>query len=151
MRKNGYSDEFAARIFRQIQGFGEYGFPESHSYSFALLAYISSWLKCHHPETFTCALLNSQPMGFYQPSQLIQDAQRNGVHVLPADVTASFWHCSLEPGDVPERPALRLGLRQIRGLSEDFAQRLVATRTETPFTDVADMTRRARVTASERA
>ncbi|HEY6985782.1 MAG TPA: OB-fold nucleic acid binding domain-containing protein, partial [Rhodanobacteraceae bacterium] len=150
MARNGYSREFAARIFQQIQGFGEYGFPESHSYSFALLAYVSSWLKCHHPETFTCALLNSQPMGFYQPAQLIQDAQRHGVRVLPIDVTASCWHCTLEPGAVPEKPALRLGLREIRGLSEDFAQRLVAAREEAPFIDVADMTRRARVSASER-
>ncbi|HVV96560.1 MAG TPA: error-prone DNA polymerase [Rhodanobacteraceae bacterium] len=151
MKKNGYSDEFAARIFRQIQGFGEYGFPESHSYSFALLAYVSSWLKKHHPESFTCALLNSQPMGFYQASQLIQDAQRHSVRVLPADVTSSLWHCTLEPGSDPERPALRLGLREIRGLSEEFAQRLVAARNEMPFADVADMTRRARASASERA
>jgi error-prone DNA polymerase len=150
MDRNGYSREFATRIFQQIQGFGEYGFPESHSYSFALLAYVSSWLKCHHPETFTCALLNSQPMGFYQPSQLIQDAQRNRVEVRPADVAFSFWHCTLEP--MPdEQPALRLGLREIRGLSEDLANRLVAARNETPFADVADMTRRARVSASERA
>ena len=152
MKKNGYSDEFAERIFRQIQGFGEYGFPESHSYSFALLAYISSWLKCHHPEVFTCALLNSQPMGFYQPSQLIQDAQRHGVHVLPADVTTSSWHCALESDDdAAKKPALRLGFRQIRGLSEDLAIRLVDARNEAPFIDVADMTRRARVGASERA
>jgi error-prone DNA polymerase len=151
MRKNGYSDEFAERIFRQIQGFGEYGFPESHSYSFALLAYVSSWLKKHHPESFTCALLNSQPMGFYQASQLIQDAQRHGVRVLPADAASSFWHSTLEPGADPRKPALRLGLREIRGVCEEFAQRLVAARSEAPFADVADMTRRARVSASERA
>jgi error-prone DNA polymerase len=151
MRKNGYSDEFAARIFRQIQGFGEYGFPESHSSSFALLAYVSSWLKKHHPESFTCALLNSQPMGFYQASQLIQDAQRHGVEVLPADVTSSFWHSTLESRDDPRKPALRLGLREIRGVSEEFARRLAAARDESPFTDVADMTRRAHVSASERA
>ncbi|HVT31793.1 MAG TPA: error-prone DNA polymerase [Rhodanobacteraceae bacterium] len=151
MKKNGYSEEFAARIFRQIQGFGEYGFPESHSYSFALLAYVSSWLKKHHPESFTCALLNSQPMGFYQASQLIQDAQRHGVEVLPADVTSSFWHSTLEPRDDPRKPALRLGLREIRGVSEELARRLAAARDESPFADVADMTRRARVNASERA
>jgi error-prone DNA polymerase len=151
MRKNGYSDEFAARIFHQIQGFGEYGFPESHSYSFALLAYVSSWLKKHHPESFTCALLNSQPMGFYQASQLIQDAQRHGVRILPVDATSSFWDCTLEPGDDPHKPALRLGLREIRGISEPFARRLAAARDEAPFADVADMTRRARVSASERA
>jgi error-prone DNA polymerase len=150
MKKNGYSDEFAARIFRQIQGFGEYGFPESHSYSFALLAYISSWLKCHHPEAFTCALLNSQPMGFYQPSQLIQDAQRHGVQVLPADVLFSAWNCTLE--SMPEgHCALRLGLRQIRGVSEHLATRLAGARDTAPFVDVADMTRRANVSAGERA
>ncbi len=150
MKKNGYSREFAQRIFSQIQGFGEYGFPESHSYSFALLAYVSSWLKCHHPEAFTCALLNSQPMGFYQPSQLIQDAQRHGVRVLPADVVCSGWDNALER-DGDGTLALRMGLRQIRGLSEDLAARLVAAREEAPFADVADMTRRARVNAGERA
>jgi error-prone DNA polymerase len=162
MDKNGYSKEFAKQIYQQIQGFGEYGFPESHSYSFALLAYASSWLKCHYPAAFTCALLNSQPMGFYQPSQLIQDAQNHGVKVLPADVTISTWHCALEPlkpsppsmAPMGEREldpfALRLGLRQIRGISEDLANRLEAARAEKPFTDVADMTRRARVTALER-
>jgi len=151
MKKNNYSDEFAQRIFRQIQGFGEYGFPESHSYSFALLAYVSSWLKCHHPEVFTCALLNSQPMGFYQPSQLIQDAQRHRVDVLPADVMSSFWDCTLEGGEDADKPALRLGLRQIRGVSVDLATRISTARAEAQFADVADMTRRALVSASERA
>jgi len=162
MKKNNYSEEFAQRIYQQIQGFGEYGFPESHSYSFALLAYVSSWLKWHHPAVFTCALLNSQPMGFYQPSQLIQDAQKSGVRMLPVDVTVSEWHCTLEPADTtsqasdkPTRKldpfALRLGIREVRGLSEDLAARLVAARNEAPFADVADMTRRARVSASERA
>jgi error-prone DNA polymerase len=158
MKKNHYSEEFAQRIYQQIQGFGEYGFPESHSYSFALLAYVSSWLKHHHPEIFTCSLLNSQPMGFYQPSQLIQDVQKHGVHVLPADVTVSEWHCTLEANDTSQasdpgtrKLDLRLGIREIRGLSEDLAERLVAARNEAPFTDVADMTRRARVSASERA
>ena len=181
MRANGYSDEYFERIFEQIKGFGEYGFPESHSASFAHLAYASSWLKHYHPAAFTCALLNSQPMGFYQPSQLIQDAQRHDVQVLPVDVTASEWDCTLakrssptttplgKRGSVaflasplPQAPlrgegwvkghvALRLGLRQILGLSENLAARLVATRNEAPFRDVADMTRRARVSASERA
>jgi len=151
MKRNHYSDEFAQRIFQQIQGFGEYGFPESHSYSFALLAYVSSWLKCHEQAAFTCALLNSQPMGFYQPSQLIQDAQKNGVTVKPVDVTVSEWHCTLEPTGEEKNLALRLGIRQLRGLSEDLAVRLVEARTEAPFADVADMTRRARVTAAERA
>ncbi|MEO6690025.1 MAG: error-prone DNA polymerase [Dokdonella sp.] len=165
MAKNGYSKEFAERIYQQIQGFGEYGFPESHSYSFALLAYASSWFKKNHPAVFTCALLNSQPMGFYQPSQLIQDVQKNGVQVLSADVSESTWDCTLEPmrtEDASCSPedasscrmtplALRLGLREIRGLSEELAVRLVDARNEAPFRDVADMTRRARVTASERA
>ena len=150
MKKKDYSREFAERIFRQIQGFGEYGFPESHSYSFALLAYVSSWLKCHHPEAFACALLNAQPMGFYEPSQLIQDAERHGVRVLPADVAFSGWHNALERVD-GRTLALRLGLRQIRGLSEDLAARLVAARDEAPFADVADMTRRARVGDGDRA
>jgi error-prone DNA polymerase len=98
MRARGYKEAFARQIFQQIQGFGEYGFPESHSASFALLVYVSSWLKCHHPAAFTAALLNSQPMGFYAPSQLVQDARRHGVEVLPVDVTASEWDCTLEPG-----------------------------------------------------
>jgi len=147
MRANGYSDEYFERIFEQIKGFGEYGFPESHSASFAHLAYTSSWLKHYHPAAFTCALLNSQPMGFYQPSQLIQDAQRHDVQVLPVDVTTSEWDCTLER----EHVALRLGLRQVRGLSKDLAVRLVTARNEAPFRDVADMTRRARVSAPERA
>ena len=96
MRRNGYEQEYAERIFRQIEGFGEYGFPESHAYSFALIAYESSWLKCHEPEAFLAAMLNSQPMGFYGPAQLVQDARRHGVVVLPPDVTVSGWDCALE-------------------------------------------------------
>ncbi|MDR3388288.1 MAG: error-prone DNA polymerase [Rudaea sp.] len=151
MDDNGYSNEFAKQIYRQIQGFGEYGFPESHSYSFALLAYASSWLKCHRPAFFTCALLNSQPMGFYQPSQLIQDAQQHGVLVLPVDVTISDWYCTLERIPHSDPLSLRLGMHQVKGLSKDLAERLIAARDELPFADVADMTRRARVTSSERA
>jgi len=131
MTGNGYSEEYARRIFKQIQGFGEYGFPESHSVSFALLAYVSSWLKCHEPAAFTCALLNSQPMGFYPPSQLVQDARRHGVEVRPADVTASTWDCTLEEGS---SPALRLGLRMVSGLSEAAAERIVAARRHDPRT-----------------
>ncbi|MCP5144274.1 MAG: error-prone DNA polymerase [Gammaproteobacteria bacterium] len=124
MRARGYSTEFATRIFNQIQGFGEYGFPESHSASFALLAYVSAWLKCHKPAAFTAALLNSQPMGFYAPSQLVQDARRHDVVVLAPDVNASDWDCTLEG-----RPAsVRLGLRMIRGLAEASARRLVESR-----------------------
>src|SRR5258708_9395236 len=112
MARNGYSAEFADAIYRQILGFGEYGFPESHSASFALLVYVSSWLKCHRPAAFCAALLNSQPMGFYSPSQLVQDAQRHGVEVKPPDVNLSDWDCTLQPGAVPRR------LRLMRRLSE---------------------------------
>jgi error-prone DNA polymerase len=160
MKRNGYSREFAERIYRQIQGFGEYGFPESHAYSFALLAYASSWLKRHYPAVFTCALLNSQPMGFYQPAQLVQDLRQHRGRVLPADVTASDGDCTLEA--VPALPdtdapsslhaiALRLGLHQVRGLPVDAALRIVEARREAPFRDVADLTRRAKLKASERA
>ncbi len=96
MLKNGYDENFALQIFEQIKGFGEYGFPESHSASFALLVYVSAWLKCYEPAAFTCALLNSQPMGFYSPAQLVQDAQRHGVEVGPVDVLVSSWDCTLE-------------------------------------------------------
>jgi len=145
MDQNGYDREFAQQIFQQIQGFGEYGFPESHATSFALLAWASSWLKHYHPAAFTCALLNSQPMGFYQPSQLIQDAQRRGVRALPVDVTISDWDCTLESG------ALRLGLRQINGVSQILTERIVAARAIAPFHDVRDLTERARLNAGERA
>jgi error-prone DNA polymerase len=151
MLERGYEESYFERIFEQIKGFGDYGFPESHAASFGLLAYVSSWLKCHHPAAFTCALLNSQPMGFYQPSQLIQDAQRHGVVVLPVDVTISTWHCALEPTDVKDKPKLRLGIRLLKSASEDLANRLVDARTQQPFIDVADMTRRARITTLERA
>jgi error-prone DNA polymerase len=162
MIERGYDEAYFERIFRQIQGFGDYGFPESHAASFAQLAWASSWLKHHHPAAFTCALLNAQPMGFYQPSQLIQDAQRHGVRVLSADVTASDWDCTLEaqPASIAaarthtsakDAVALRLGLRQIRGLPEDLATRIVGARRAAPLRDVADLTRRARVSASERA
>ena len=161
MLERGYDEAYFERIFEQIKGFGEYGFPESHSASFAILAWASSWLKCFHPAAFTCALLNSQPMGFYQPSQLIQDARRHGVHVLASDVCASDWDCTLEwlPGKPPlaldGKPAsplaLRLGLRLVRGMSQNLAQRIVAARTAHPLRDVADLVARARVDARERA
>jgi error-prone DNA polymerase len=130
MRQNGYRPEFADAIYRQILGFGEYGFPESHSASFALLVYVSSWLKHYHPAAFCAALLNSQPMGFYAPAQLVQDARRHGVEVLPPDVNASGWDCTLEAG------ALRLGLRMVKGLTEDEGKRVVAHR---PYTSVHDL------------
>jgi error-prone DNA polymerase len=122
MQHNGYSEQFADSIYRQILGFGEYGFPESHSASFALLVYVSSWLKHHHPAAFCAALLNSQPMGFYAPSQLVQDARRHGVEVRPPDVNASEWDCTLEGA------ALRLGLRMVSGLSEAAGKALAAQR-----------------------
>jgi error-prone DNA polymerase len=122
MRENGYSAGFAESIYRQILGFGEYGFPESHSASFALLVYVSSWLKLHHPAAFCAALLNSQPMGFYAPAQLVQDARRHGVEVRPPDVNASDWDCTLEAD------ALRLGLRMVGGLSEAEGRRIAAAR-----------------------
>ena len=127
MRERGYSEDFARQIFQQILGFGEYGFPESHSASFALLVYVSCWLKCHEPAAFTCALLNSQPMGFYSASQLVQDLRRHGGEVRPVDVNASDWDSSLEAA-ADGSPALRLGLRQIKGLSEEAAGRIVAVR-----------------------
>lgn len=127
MRERGYEEAFARQIFRQIEGFGEYGFPESHSASFALLVYVSCWLKCHEPAAFTCALLNSQPMGFYSASQLVQDLQRHGVTVRPVDINHSDWDCSLEAGE-QGAAVLRLGLRMVKGLSEDAGQRVVGER-----------------------
>ena len=145
MRQRGYGEEFARQIFAQIRGFGEYGFPESHSASFALLAYTSAWLKCYEPAAFTCALLNSQPMGFYAPTQLIQDARRHGVEVKAADVVHSEWDCTLESAspDSEEQPALRLGLRMIKGLSREGAARLVTVRRQKPLSDTPDLARRA--------
>jgi error-prone DNA polymerase len=133
MRERGYAEEFARRIFQQILGFGEYGFPESHAASFALLVYVSAWLKRHEPAAFAAALINSQPMGFYAPSQLVQDAQRHGVEVRPVDVRASHWDCTLEPGaDGSPDPALRLGLRLVKGFTQEAGQRLVAARARRP-------------------
>jgi error-prone DNA polymerase len=146
MLKNGYTSAFAEQIFKQIEGFGEYGFPESHAASFALLVYVSSWLKRHEPACFLAALLNSQPLGFYSPSQLVQDAQRHGVGVRPVDVTRSDWDCTLEP--VVE-PAVRLGLRQVSGLSESAAQRIVAARVEAPFTSTEDLALRCALDAGD--
>jgi error-prone DNA polymerase len=142
MVANGYEEEFADRCFRQIEGFGEYGFPESHAASFALLVYVSAWIKCHHPAAFACALLNSQPMGFYAPAQIVRDAREHGVEVLPPDVTASGWDCTLEPRG-SRGAALRLGLRQIKGLQQAAADALVAARGEGAFTGPADLARRA--------
>jgi error-prone DNA polymerase len=133
MVSRGYDPDFAQRCFKQIEGFGSYGFPESHAISFALLVYASAWIKRHWPDVFCAALLNSQPMGFYQPAQLVRDAREHGVEVRPPDVLASAWDCTLEPHDpsTDEEPRLkpvRLGLRQVRGLQEDEARRLIAAR-----------------------
>ena len=120
MTSRGYARDFAERCFKQIEGFGEYGFPESHAASFALLVYVSAWIKCHYPDVFCAAILNSQPMGFYQPAQLVRDARQHGVEVLEADVNRSAWDCTLEPASAGSRHrfAVRLGFRQIQGLSE---------------------------------
>ena len=142
MRRRGYTPEFARQIFNQIQGFGEYGFPESHSASFALLVYVSAWLKCHEPAVFTCALLNSQPMGFYAPAQLVQMARRHGVEVRPVDVHQSDWDSTLERR-VDGTPSLRLGLRQVKGLTEDGALRLIGARRQRRFADAEDIALRA--------
>jgi error-prone DNA polymerase len=127
MVARGYDAAFAARCFQQIEGFGEYGFPESHAASFALLVYASSWLKCHHPAAFAAALLNSQPMGFYAPAQIVRDAVQHGVEARPPDVNASAWDNTLEEREDGSL-ALRLGLRQIDGFREDWASALVARR-----------------------
>ncbi|MFK5981081.1 MAG: error-prone DNA polymerase, partial [Rhizobiaceae bacterium] len=126
MQKNGYETDFAQRCFKQIEGFGEYGFPESHAASFALLVYVSAWLKCHYPEIFACALLNSQPMGFYAPAQIIRDAQEHGVEVRPVDVNYSRWNSILEAGE--NGLVLRLGLRQIKGMREEDADWIFESR-----------------------
>nr|WP_233235779.1 error-prone DNA polymerase [Bordetella sp. LUAb4] len=166
---HGYTKDFAEAIFRQVEGFGEYGFPESHAASFALLAYVSSWLKRHEPEAFLAALLNSQPMGFYAPAQLVQDARRHGVRVLPVDVMHSEWECTLvHKGEThaadeaaaiegamcarhapshehaaPPRPAVRLGLNRVKGMSQAAADRISAARAVALFQDSEDLARRA--------
>ncbi len=158
MHQRGYAKEFAERIYRQILGFGEYGFPESHSASFALLVYVSAWIKRHEPATFLAALLNSQPMGFYAPAQLVRDARRHDVEVRPVDVLASDWECTLEDTtlslrDTPPtlraggesiaaQPAVRLGFLMIHGLSQAGASRIVAARKERLFDSAADLARR---------
>jgi error-prone DNA polymerase len=180
MVRNGYDPEFAEAIFKQVQGFGEYGFPESHAASFALLVIVSSWLKLHEPACFLAAMLDSQPMGFYSPSQLVQDARRHGVEVRPVDVTASELDCTLEgaavppslfgerpgwgpqpPQSIPPRfadrlgnphqPAVRLGLRRIASLSEAGAQRILEARTQAAFTSTEDLALRAELDAKDMA
>lgn len=176
MLARGYQQEFAERVFKQIEGFGEYGFPESHAASFALLVYVSCWLKCHHPAEFLCAMLNSQPLGFYAPAQLVRDAREHGVEVRPVDVRISDWDCTLEPlsqhaappacelddasvlqadevmangTDTAIRMAVRLGLRMVQGLPKDVAERLLQARAMGPFDSVEDLGHRALLQKSE--
>jgi error-prone DNA polymerase len=147
MIDNGYDAEFAERTFKQLEGFGSYGFPESHAASFALIAYASSWMKCHHPDVFCAAILNAQPMGFYAPAQLVRDARQHGVEVRPIDVNTSDWECTLEPL-TQDRCAVRLGLGQTRGLAEKDGLQLVQAREDRPFSSVLDLARRSDVPIS---
>jgi error-prone DNA polymerase len=157
MVDKGYEADYAERIFKQIEGFGEYGFPESHAASFALLVYASAWLKCHHPDAFLAALLNSQPMGFYAPAQLVRDAKQHGVQVRPVDVLRSDWDSQLEaddpqhdtPSPDPGLRPVRLGLNRISGLAQAAAERIVAARAQGPFASPEDLARRAGLDARE--
>jgi error-prone DNA polymerase len=150
MVANGYSAEFAQRIFEQIEGFGAYGFPESHSASFALLVYDSAWIKCHEPAAFLAALLNAQPLGFYSPSQLVQDAQRHGVMVLPPDVVHSELESTLVDDPGPhQQPSVRLGLALVSGLSASVVHRILDARAQAPFSSAGDLSRRAHLDQSD--
>jgi len=143
MVKKGIEREFAERVFEQIRGFGDYGFPESHAASFALIAYATSWLKCHRPAAFLCAMLNAQPMGFYSAATLVQDGQRHGVEVRPVDVQHSDWDCTLEPDRRKRDPfAVRMGLRYVKGLAAEDGGCIVATRKSRPFATLEDFVRR---------
>jgi error-prone DNA polymerase len=167
MTERGYTQEFAEQIFSQIEGFGEYGFPESHAASFALLVYASCWIKCHEPAIFLAALLNSQPMGFYGPSQLVQDAKRHSVEVRAVDVMHSDWDCTLEQpsaagtGDgngtggsaeaqrATRQPAIRLGLRLVSGLKQTVAERIVLARSKNLFSSTQDLALQAGLDAGD--
>ena len=148
MVAKGYEIDFAEKTFKQLEGFGSYGFPESHAASFALIAYASSWLKCHHPDVFCAALLNAQPMGFYAPAQIVRDARDHGVEVRPVCVNASRWDCTLEPTKNEDRFAVRLGLRMVRGLANADAAIIIGARADRPFVSVDDLWRRAGVPAA---
>jgi error-prone DNA polymerase len=162
MLERGYTAEFATQIFEQIKGFGSYGFPESHAASFALLTYASSWLKCNEPAAFACALINSWPMGFYSPDQILQDARRHRIETLPVDVQCSDWDCTLEAvatnqatvglqqGQAGDQPAIRLGLRMVRGLHGEAGQRIAQARLQKPFDDVTDLSSRAALNDRDR-
>jgi error-prone DNA polymerase len=147
MMRNGYTSEFATSIISQIRGFAEYGFPESHASSFALLAYASSWLKCHEPAAFLAALLNSQPMGFYSRSALVQDARRHGVEVRPVDACVSNWDATLEPAGAGLPPAVRLGFNNVKGFEQDAAWRIEEARAIAPFSATTDLAARAGLNA----
>ena len=144
MLERGYSQEFAERTFSQIEGFGSYGFPESHAASFALIAYASAWLKCHHPDVFCCALLNAQPMGFYAPAQIVRDARLHGVEIRPVCVNVSVWDCTLEPCR-GRYLAVRMGLRMAKGLNSTHAETVIARRSGGPYRSVEDVHRRSGV------
>ncbi len=159
MERNGYTREFAEKTFKQIEGFGSYGFPESHAASFAIIAYASSWVKCRHPDVFCCALLNAQPMGFYAPAQVVRDAREHGVEVRAVDVNFSRWDCTLEragphPNPLPGgegaglRFAVRLGLRMVKGLAEGDGLEIVLQRGEHLYGSVEEVWRRAGVTVA---
>ncbi|ARQ13787.1 error-prone DNA polymerase 2 (plasmid) [Rhizobium etli] len=145
MIRNGYTMEFAEKTFSQLEGFGSYGFPESHAASFALIAYASNYIKCHFPDVFCAALLNSQPMGFYAPAQIVIDARKHGVEVRPVCINRSRWDCTLEEVEGTDRHAVRLGMRLVRGLATADAARIVAARADEPFASVDDMWRRSGV------
>ena len=156
MVANGYTQDYANALFQQIEGFGEYGFPESHAASFALLVYVSCWLKRHEPACFLAAMLNSQPLGFYSSSQLVQDARRHGLTVLPADVSHSDWDCTLDNWhnkkavpDAAVQPAIRLGLRMVAGLHERVALRIAATRRQGTFVSTEDLALRCGLDAGD--
>jgi len=143
MIAKGIAPEFAERVFEQIRGFGEYGFPESHAASFALIAYATAWMKCHYPEVFTCALLNAQPMGFYAPATIVEDAKRHNVEIRPTDVQHSHWDCTLEPAAAaPYRFAVRMGLRYVKSLGIREWERIKTARQQRTFTSMADFVER---------
>ncbi|MBX5193635.1 error-prone DNA polymerase [Rhizobium sp. NZLR3b] len=148
MIRNGYSPEFAEKTFKQLEGFGSYGFPESHAASFALIAYASSYVKCHYPDAFCAALINSQPMGFYAVAQIGGDAKNHGVEIRPVCINRSRWDCTLEPIEGGDRHAVRLGMRLVRGLAAVDAARIVAARADQPFDSIDDMWRRSGVPAA---
>jgi error-prone DNA polymerase len=142
MLDKGIEQQYAERVFEQIRGFGSYGFPESHAASFALISYATSYIKCHYPAVFACGLLNSQPMGFYSPATIVEDARRHDVEVRPVDVTESRWNCTLEPVDGAEMPALRMGARFVKGLREEAWERVEAARRRQSFEGLEDFLRR---------